>query len=58
MKIPLKRSALVLMAIAVIGTSQIAAAKINNPGLELLGISEADYETARDEAAGPLPVHG
>ena len=47
----LKRSGLVLMAIAVIGTTQIAAAKINDAGLELLGISEADYETARDEAA-------
>ena len=54
----LKKSTLVLMAIAVIGTTQIAAAKINDAGLELLGITEADYETARDEAAGPLPVHG
>ena len=46
-----KRSTLVLMAIAVIGTTQIAAAKINDAGLELLGITEAEYETARDEAA-------
>ncbi|MDX1414680.1 MAG: hypothetical protein R3293_10855 [Candidatus Promineifilaceae bacterium] len=46
----LMSSGLVLAAVAVIGTSQIAAAKINDAGLELLGISEAEYEVARDEA--------
>ena len=48
----------VMMAFALIGTSQVSASKINDAGLELLGITEAEYETARDEAAGPLPVHG
>ena len=41
---------LVLMAAVFIGGTQIAAAKLNDAGFEALGITEADYETARDEA--------
>ena len=43
-------SSLVLGFAATIGVTQIAAASINDTGLEVLGITEVQYEEAKDEA--------
>lgn len=46
-----KRGGVMLMAVAFIGASRVSAGTINDAGLELLGITEAEYEMARDKAA-------